>query len=156
MTCGHLPLTASYHDVSRCIFTSIDLYEYQGSNSSSSSPNLWHFKWELKHSAVRSIIKFHFHFLILFFYLGIYVINILYLDFFFSVQKHLANFYISDKYTGTRFLVRAGESTQVAPFVKYRTIEISKDEGQISPNFLSWLEENNLSSNSPKLRIKEG
>ncbi|KAF3329508.1 hypothetical protein FCM35_KLT04839 [Carex littledalei] len=119
VTCGHLPLGASYHDVSRCVFTSIDVYEYRGSNSSSASPNLWHFKWELKHSA-----------------------------------KHLTNFYISDKNTGTRFLVRAGESTRVTPYVKSKTIEIKKE--QISPDFLNWLEENNLSSNSLKLRIKEG
>jgi hypothetical protein len=68
----------------------------------------------------------------------------------------LANFYISDKYSGTRFLVRAGESTRVTTFIKSRTTEINKDEGQIPPDFLSWLEENNLSSNSPKLQIKEG
>lgn len=72
------------------------------------------------------------------------------------VQKHLANFYISDKNTGTRFLVRAGESTRVTPYVKSKTIEINKDAGQVSPDFLNWLEENNLSSNSLKLRIKEG
>ncbi|KAJ4810501.1 Ubiquitin-specific protease family C19-related protein [Rhynchospora pubera] len=121
VTCGPLPLGASYHGVSRCVFTSIDLYESQGSNSSSSSRNLWHFKWELKHAA-----------------------------------RHLANFYISDKNTGTRYLVRAGESARVAPFVKSKTTEINKDEGQLSPDFLCWLEENNLSSNSQKLRIKEG
>jgi hypothetical protein len=52
--------------------------------------------------------------------------------------------------------VRAGESTRVTTFIKSRTTEINKDEGQIPPDFLSWLEENNLSSNSSKLQIKEG
>ncbi|KAJ3679108.1 hypothetical protein LUZ60_017119 [Juncus effusus] len=122
VTCGHLPLSAAYHDVSRCVYTSIDLYEHQGSNSSSNpNPKLWNFKWELRHSA-----------------------------------KHVVNFYISDKNTGNRFLVRAGEGAKIISFVKSKTIKINKDKGDISSNFLNWLDENNISSNSQAFRVKEG
>ncbi|RWW33393.1 hypothetical protein GW17_00001902 [Ensete ventricosum] len=67
------------------------------------------------------------------------------------------NFYISDPDTGTRFLVRAGNGARVASFVKPATVmEINKDNKELSPDFLSWLTEHNISSGSHIMRLKEG
>lgn len=72
-------------------------------------------------------------------------------------QRHASDFYISDPNSGTRFLVRAGNGARVVSFVKPATIvDMNKKNRELSPNFLSWLTEHNLPSDSHIMRLKEG
>nr|XP_018680514.1 PREDICTED: uncharacterized membrane protein At1g16860-like isoform X2 [Musa acuminata subsp. malaccensis] len=71
--------------------------------------------------------------------------------------RHISDFYISDSATGMRFLVRAGNGAKVTAFVKPTTIlDMNKEKKQLSPDFLSWLMEHNLSSDDRIMRLKEG
>ncbi|KAB2078471.1 hypothetical protein ES319_A06G165300v1 [Gossypium barbadense] len=72
-------------------------------------------------------------------------------------EKYVADFYISDFQSGLRALVKAGYGAQVAPFVKPATaVDITKENRDLSPSFLSWLVERNLSSDDRIMRLKEG
>ncbi|XP_022848234.1 uncharacterized membrane protein At1g16860-like [Olea europaea var. sylvestris] len=72
-------------------------------------------------------------------------------------EKHVADFYISDFQSGLRALVKAGYGAKVAPFVKPTTVvNVSKDNKDLSPNFLRWLADRGLSSDDRKMRLKEG
>ncbi|CAL9076880.1 unnamed protein product [Musa acuminata var. zebrina] len=122
VTCGSIPLEASYQKISRCIYISTDIYEYRGWSGLPAKPNLMHFSWGLRNS-----------------------------------ERHIADFYISDSATGMRFLVRAGNGAKVTTFVKPTTIlDMNKEKKQLSPDFLSWLMEHNLSSDDRIMRLKEG
>ncbi|XVE51034.1 hypothetical protein DITRI_Ditri02bG0006000 [Diplodiscus trichospermus] len=72
-------------------------------------------------------------------------------------EKHVADFYISDFQSGLRALVKAGYGAKVAPFVKPATVvDITKENRDLSPSFLRWLAERNLSSDDCIMRLKEG
>lgn len=69
----------------------------------------------------------------------------------------MADFYISDFQSGLRALVKAGHGSKVAVFVDTSTvIDIPKDQKDLSPNFLQWLSNRNLSSDDRIMRLKEG
>lgn len=69
----------------------------------------------------------------------------------------MADFYISDFQTGLRALVKAGYGAKVAPFVKPTTVvNVSKDNKELSPNFLRWLADRSLSSDDRTMLLKEG
>ncbi|KAI3498971.1 hypothetical protein L1887_34760 [Cichorium endivia] len=72
-------------------------------------------------------------------------------------EKYVADFYISDFQSGLRALVKAGYGAKVAPFVKETTVvDITKQNRDLSPNFLSWLADRSLSSDDRVMRLKEG
>lgn len=72
-------------------------------------------------------------------------------------EKHIADFYISDFQSGLRALVKAGYGAKVASFVEPATlVDITDENKQLSPNFLRWLTEHNLSSDDRIMRLKEG
>ncbi|XP_072962004.1 uncharacterized membrane protein At1g16860-like [Typha angustifolia] len=71
-------------------------------------------------------------------------------------ERHVANFYISDSTSGIRFFVRAGDGAKVTSFVKSKTIDISKEKRELSPNFVTWLADHNLPSDDRIMRLKEG
>ncbi|KAE8689682.1 serine/threonine-protein kinase HT1-like [Hibiscus syriacus] len=72
-------------------------------------------------------------------------------------EKFVADFYISDFQSGLRALVKAGYGAKVAPFVKPATaVDITKENKDLSPSFLSWLAERNISSDDRIMRLKEG
>ncbi|XVF27976.1 hypothetical protein REPUB_Repub14bG0155800 [Reevesia pubescens] len=72
-------------------------------------------------------------------------------------EKYVADFYISDFQSGLRALVKAGYGAKVAPFVKPATVvDITKENRDLSPSFLRWLAERNLSSDDRIMRLKEG
>ncbi|XP_077229633.1 ubiquitin-specific protease family C19-related protein [Tasmannia lanceolata] len=73
------------------------------------------------------------------------------------VERHVADFYISDFQSGLRALVKAGSGAKVAPFVKPATVvDITKENREFSPSFLRWLAERNLSSDDRIMRLEEG
>ncbi|XP_050368786.1 uncharacterized membrane protein At1g16860 [Argentina anserina] len=72
-------------------------------------------------------------------------------------EKHVADFYISDFQSGLRALVKAGYGAKVAPFVKPATVvDVTKENRDLSPSFLRWLAERNLSTDDCIMRLKEG
>ncbi|XP_073147382.1 uncharacterized membrane protein At1g16860 [Henckelia pumila] len=72
-------------------------------------------------------------------------------------EKYVADFYISDFQSGLRALVKAGYGAKVAPFVKPTTVvDITKDNKDLSPNFLHWLSDRGLSRDDHVLCLKEG
>lgn len=69
----------------------------------------------------------------------------------------MVDFYISDFQSGLRALVKAGYGAKVAPFVKPATVvNVSKENRELSPTFLRWLAERNLSTDDRIMRLKEG
>lgn len=73
------------------------------------------------------------------------------------LQKHVADFYISDFQSGLRAMVKAGYGAKVAAFVKPTTVvNVTKDKRELSPSFLRWLADRNLSSDDRIMRLKEG
>ncbi|KAK1269201.1 hypothetical protein QJS04_geneDACA005195 [Acorus gramineus] len=73
------------------------------------------------------------------------------------VERHVADFYISDTHTGLRAIVKAGHGMKVAGFMKPTTVvDITKENRTLSPGFLLWLAEHNLSSDDRVMRLKEG
>ncbi|XP_062088249.1 uncharacterized membrane protein At1g16860 [Humulus lupulus] len=72
-------------------------------------------------------------------------------------EKYVADFYISDFQSGLRALVKVGYGAKVAPFVKPATVvDITKENRELSPGFLSWLADRSLSSDDRVMRLKEG
>lgn len=72
-------------------------------------------------------------------------------------EKFVADFYVSDFQTGLRALVKAGYGAKVAPFVKPATVvDVKKENKDMSPSFLRWLADRNLSSDDQIMRLKEG
>lgn len=75
----------------------------------------------------------------------------------FCEQRYVSDFYISDFQSGLRALVKAGYGAKVAPFVKPATVvNVTKGNRDLSPSFLRWLTEHNLSSDDCTIRLKEG
>ncbi|CAI9086871.1 OLC1v1020792C1 [Oldenlandia corymbosa var. corymbosa] len=71
-------------------------------------------------------------------------------------EKYVADFYISDFQSGLRALVKAGYNHKVTPFVKSTTVvDITKDNKDLSPNFLRWLADRSLSTDDRTMRLKE-
>ncbi|GAB2224706.1 hypothetical protein Drorol1_Dr00005474 [Drosera rotundifolia] len=72
-------------------------------------------------------------------------------------EKYVADFYVSDRKTGLRAMVKADSGAKVATFVKpATTVNINDENKNSSPDFLSWLADRNLSSDDRVMRLKEG
>ncbi|XP_071697029.1 uncharacterized membrane protein At1g16860-like [Rutidosis leptorrhynchoides] len=72
-------------------------------------------------------------------------------------EKYVADFYISDFQSGLRAVVKAGYGAKVAPFVKETTVvDITKENRESSPSFISWLADRSLSFDDRAMRLKEG
>ena len=72
-------------------------------------------------------------------------------------QRHAVDFYISDFQSGLRALVKTGYGARVTPYVYESVIiDINPDNKDMSPEFLRWLRERNLSSDDRTMRLKEG
>ncbi|KAL3850915.1 hypothetical protein ACJIZ3_012797 [Penstemon smallii] len=72
-------------------------------------------------------------------------------------EKFVTDFYISDFQSGLRALVKAGYGAKVAPFVKPTVVvDVTKDNKDLSPNFLRWLSDRSLSNDDHVMRLKEG
>lgn len=72
-------------------------------------------------------------------------------------EKYVADFYISDFQSGLRAMVKAGGGAKVAPFVKETTVvDITKENRDSSPTFVSWLADRSLSCDDRVMRLKEG
>jgi hypothetical protein len=72
-------------------------------------------------------------------------------------QRHAVDFYISDFQSGLRALVKTGYGARLTPYVDESVvIDINPENKDMSPEFLRWLRERNLSSDDRVMRLKEG
>lgn len=73
------------------------------------------------------------------------------------MQRHVVDFYISDFQSGLRALVKTGYGARVTPYVDDSiVIDVNPANKDMSPEFLRWLGERNLSSDDRIMRLKEG
>ncbi|GAU29892.1 hypothetical protein TSUD_379820 [Trifolium subterraneum] len=71
-------------------------------------------------------------------------------------QRHVFT-QMADFQTGLRALVKAGYGAKVAPFVEPTTVvDVTKENRELSPNFLGWLADRKLSTDDRIMRLKEG
>ncbi|KAF7843125.1 putative membrane protein [Senna tora] len=74
-----------------------------------------------------------------------------------SAERHVVDFYISDFQSGLRALVKTGYGARVTPYVDDSVvIDVNPANKDMSPEFLRWLGERNLSSDDRIMRLKEG
>ncbi|XP_023765475.1 uncharacterized membrane protein At1g16860 [Lactuca sativa] len=74
-----------------------------------------------------------------------------------SMERHVVDFYISDFQSGLRALVKTGYGARVTPYVEESSvIDIDQSNKDMSPQFIRWLAERNLSSDDRVMRLKEG
>lgn len=72
-------------------------------------------------------------------------------------QRHVVDFYISDFQSGLRALVKTGYGARVTPYVDDSiVIDVSTANKDMSPEFIRWLGERNLSVDDRVMRLKEG
>ncbi|XP_062229331.1 uncharacterized membrane protein At1g16860-like [Phragmites australis] len=70
-------------------------------------------------------------------------------------EARVTNFYISDRSSGKRFYVRAGEGAKVTPMVKQKTISFDGGRKGASRNLKNWMSSNDLSCDGD-VRVNEG
>lgn len=69
----------------------------------------------------------------------------------------MVDFYISDFQSGLRALVKTGYGARVTPYVEESAvIEVDPLNKNLSPEFIRWLGERNLSSDDRQMRLEEG
>ncbi|KAJ8553175.1 hypothetical protein K7X08_023853 [Anisodus acutangulus] len=74
-----------------------------------------------------------------------------------SSERHVVDFYISDFQSGLRALVKTGYGAKVTPYVDESIIvDVDPLNSELSPEFIRWLRERNLSSDDRIMRLKEG
>ncbi|XAR49790.1 hypothetical protein NMG60_11003929 [Bertholletia excelsa] len=74
-----------------------------------------------------------------------------------SSERHVVDFYISDFQSGLRALVKTGYGARVTPYVEESiVVDVNPLNKDLSPEFMRWLGERNLSSDDRVMRLKEG
>lgn len=68
----------------------------------------------------------------------------------------MVDFYISDFQSGLRALVKTGNGARVTPYVDESVVVDINANNDLSPEFLRWLRERNLSADDRVMRLKEG
>ncbi|XP_061354365.1 uncharacterized membrane protein At1g16860-like [Gastrolobium bilobum] len=73
------------------------------------------------------------------------------------LERRVVDFYISDFQSGLRALVKTGHGARVTPYVDDSVlINVNPTKEELSPEFLRWLGERNLSSDDRIMRMEEG
>ncbi|KAL2321478.1 hypothetical protein Fmac_025857 [Flemingia macrophylla] len=73
------------------------------------------------------------------------------------LERRVVDFYISDFQSGLRALVKTGHGARVTPYVDDSVlINVNAAKEELSPEFLRWLGERNLSSDDRIMRLQEG
>lgn len=73
------------------------------------------------------------------------------------LERRAVDFYISDFQSGLRALVKTGCGARVTPYVDDSfVIDVNPANEELSPEFIRWLGERNLSSDDRVMRMKEG
>ncbi|GKV26752.1 hypothetical protein SLEP1_g35992 [Rubroshorea leprosula] len=73
------------------------------------------------------------------------------------LERRAVDFYISDFQSGLRALVKTGYGARVTPYVDDSLVfDVNPAIEELSPEFIRWLRERNLSSDDRLMRMKEG
>ncbi|KAI5392302.1 uncharacterized membrane protein At1g16860 isoform X2 [Lathyrus oleraceus] len=73
------------------------------------------------------------------------------------LERRVVDFYISDFQSGLRALVKTGHGARVTPYVDDSNLfNVNPTKEELSPEFLRWLGERNLSSDDRIMRLEEG
>ncbi|CAK8574498.1 unnamed protein product [Lathyrus sativus] len=73
------------------------------------------------------------------------------------LERRVVDFYISDFQSGLRALVKTGHGARVTPYVDDSNLfHVNPTKEELSPEFLRWLGERNLSSDDRIMRLEEG
>ncbi|KEH28594.1 hypothetical protein MtrunA17_Chr4g0002141 [Medicago truncatula] len=73
------------------------------------------------------------------------------------LERRVVDFYISDFQSGLRALVKTGHGARVTPYVDDSVlINVNPTKEELSPEFIRWLGERNLSSDDRITRLEEG
>ncbi|KAF7124578.1 hypothetical protein RHSIM_Rhsim12G0214700 [Rhododendron simsii] len=76
-----------------------------------------------------------------------------------SSERHVVDFYISDFQSGLRALVKTGYGARVTPYVEESIVvdvDVNPSNKELSPEFMRWLGERNLSCDDRVMRLQEG
>ncbi|OAY48679.1 uncharacterized membrane protein At1g16860 [Manihot esculenta] len=74
-----------------------------------------------------------------------------------SLERRAVDFYISDFQSGLRALVKTGYGARVTPYVDDSlVIDVNPGTEELSPEFIRWLGERNLSRDDRIMQMKEG
>ncbi|RZC56801.1 hypothetical protein C5167_015657 [Papaver somniferum] len=74
-----------------------------------------------------------------------------------SLERHVVDFYISDFQSGLRALVKTGYGARVTPYVDESVVvDVNPSNKDMSPDFVRWLRDRNLSSDDRVMRLREG
>ncbi|XP_057531408.1 uncharacterized membrane protein At1g16860-like [Amaranthus tricolor] len=71
-------------------------------------------------------------------------------------ERFSTDFYISDKHSGIRTLVKAGCGRRLIPLIVESSLVYTKSNRILSPNLTNWLADRNLPTNSRVIRLEEG
>lgn len=149
VTCGNVPLESSFHRVPRCVYTSTCLHEYRGWGSKPANASHRCFTWGLRSSEVSDSTVFSFSLSS--------SIPSKHFPCTIMLQRHVVDFYISDFQSGLRALVKTGNGAKVTPLVDESVVvDFKQGSEQVSPDFVRWLRQKNLSSDDRIMRLKEG
>ncbi|CAI8601463.1 unnamed protein product [Vicia faba] len=73
------------------------------------------------------------------------------------LERRVVDFYISDFQSGLRALVKTGHGARVTPYVDDSNLfHVNPSKEELSPEFVRWLGERNLSSDDRIMRLEEG
>ena len=74
-----------------------------------------------------------------------------------SWQRFATDFYITDRKSGVRAVVKAGSGSKVIPLViESKLVSTTRQCRILSPDLRKWLRERNLSEEARLLRLEEG
>uniref|UniRef100_A0ACD6AFX5 Uncharacterized protein n=1 Tax=Avena sativa TaxID=4498 RepID=A0ACD6AFX5_AVESA len=71
-------------------------------------------------------------------------------------EARSTSFYISDRNSGRRFYVRAGEATKITWMIKRKTVSFDGDTKAASRSLKSWTESRGVSCDGGAVRVEEG
>ncbi|XP_021748725.1 uncharacterized membrane protein At1g16860-like [Chenopodium quinoa] len=71
-------------------------------------------------------------------------------------ERLSTDFYISDKNSGIRILVKAGCGCKIVPLIVESRLVSTRKHRILSPNLTKWLTHRNLATNSRVIRLEEG
>ncbi|XP_027108553.1 uncharacterized membrane protein At1g16860-like isoform X1 [Coffea arabica] len=126
-SCGSVSLESSYEKVNQCIYTSTLLYEFEEPGLKPIDDMKSCFQWRLAYSED------------------------------FSWQRYSTDFYITDRRSGIRALVKAGTGCKVIPLIiESRLVKTTRKCKVLSSTLGKWLIERNLSAEARLLRLEEG
>ncbi|KAL2461444.1 putative membrane protein [Abeliophyllum distichum] len=145
VSCGSVSLESSYEKVAQCVYTSTLLYEFGELGLKPSDVRNSCFNWRLAYAEIRQTYPVH-RCLILKEIVGMSMI-----------KRFSTDFYITDRKSGIRTLVKAGPDCKVVPLIiESELVKTNRKCRVISSHLRKWLRDRNLPVEARLLRLEEG